>query len=144
MPWPIRMNWCTVATIDILHQGDKHQSMGTKEIMVGHGQHDNLISTAYGKILQDPADECIDWYASVIKKAWEDRPKPAQLKELQALEKLLHCRRQQLIRKAASRGGTLELDNGFEWVCTSSIAEIDKNKVAQGYYHFTETGEKRE
>jgi hypothetical protein len=60
--------------------------MGTKEIMVGHGQHDTLVSTAYGKILQDPADECIDWYASVIKKAWEDRPKPAQLKELRALE----------------------------------------------------------
>jgi hypothetical protein len=54
--------------------------------MVGHGQHDTLVSTAYGKILQDPADECIDWYASVIKKAWEDRPKPAQLKELRALE----------------------------------------------------------
>jgi hypothetical protein len=112
--------------------------------MVGHGQHDTLVSTAYGKILQDPADECIDWYSSAIEKAWEDRQKPAQLKELRALETLLHCRRQRLIRKAASRGGTLELNNGFEWVCTSSIAEIDKNKVAQGCYHSTETGEKRE
>jgi hypothetical protein len=80
----------------------------------------------------------------VIKKAWEDRPKPAQLKELRALETLLHCSRQQLIREAASRGGTLELDDGFEWVCTSTIAEIHKNTVVQGYYHSTETGEKRE
>jgi hypothetical protein len=29
MQWPIRMNWRTVATMDILHQGDKLQSMGT-------------------------------------------------------------------------------------------------------------------
>jgi hypothetical protein len=63
-----------------LHQGDTLQSMGTKEIMVGHGQHDELVSTAYGKELQTPADECIDWYASVIKKAWEDRPKPVRPK----------------------------------------------------------------
>jgi hypothetical protein len=58
MSWPIRMNWRTVATMDILHQGDILQSMGTKEIMLGHGQPDTLVSTAYGKILQ--ADECID------------------------------------------------------------------------------------
>jgi hypothetical protein len=116
MPWPIRMHWRNVAVLDILHQGDTLQSMGDKEIMVGHGQHDDLVPTAYGKILQTPADEYIDWYASAIKKAWEDRPNPVRPKELRALETLLHCRRQQLIRMAASQGGTLKLDNGFELV----------------------------
>jgi hypothetical protein len=45
---------------------------------------------------------------------------------------------------AASRGGTLKLDNRYEWVCTSTIAEIDKGIVVQGYYHIIQTGEKRE
>jgi hypothetical protein len=49
MQWQFRMIWCTVATLDIVHQGDTLQSMGTKEIMVGHGQHGTLVSTAYGK-----------------------------------------------------------------------------------------------
>jgi hypothetical protein len=114
MPWPIRMHWCNVAILDILHQGDTLQSMGTKEIVVGHGQHDDLVSTAYGKILQTQADEYIDWYALAIKKAWEDRPNPVRTKELRALETLLHCSTQQLIRMAASRGGILKLDDGFD------------------------------
>jgi hypothetical protein len=61
------------------------------------------------------ADENIDWFALVIKKAWEDMPRPAQTKKYRALETLLHYRRQQLIRMAASRGATLEVDNGYEW-----------------------------
>jgi hypothetical protein len=85
-----------------------------------------------------------DWFASVIRKAWEDMPEQAQPKDIRALETLLHCLKQQLIRMAASRGGTLKLDNRYEWVCTSTIAEIDKDTMVQGYYHIIPTGEKRE
>jgi hypothetical protein len=144
MPWTIRMHWRSVAVLDVLHQGDTLQNMGPKEIMVGHGQDDALVSTDDGKILQTPADEYIDWCASAIKKAWEDRQEPVRPKELRALETLLHCSRQQLIRMAAYRGETLKLDEGYEWVCTSTIAEIDKDMVVQGYYHIIQTGEKRE
>jgi hypothetical protein len=45
---------------------------------------------------------------------------------------------------AASRGGTLKIDDGYEWVCTSTIAEIDKDMIVQGYFHIIQTGEKRE
>jgi hypothetical protein len=45
---------------------------------------------------------------------------------------------------AASRGETLKLDDIYEWVCTSTVAEIDKDMVVQGYYHIIQTGEKRE
>jgi hypothetical protein len=45
---------------------------------------------------------------------------------------------------AASLGGTLKLDDSFEWVCTSTLAEIDKDAIVQGYYHIIPTGEKRE
>ena len=30
------------------------------------------MSTAYGRILETMADENIEWYTSVIKKAWEE------------------------------------------------------------------------
>jgi hypothetical protein len=38
MHWTNRMHWRDVVVLDVLHQGDALQSMGTKEIMVGHGQ----------------------------------------------------------------------------------------------------------
>ena len=113
MQWQIRMIWCTVATLDILHQGDTLQPMGTKKIMVGHGQHGTLVSTEYGKILQTPADECIEWYASVIKKLGKTGQHQSDRRS--ALETLLHCRRQQLIRMAASRGGTPASLAGVPW-----------------------------
>jgi hypothetical protein len=47
----------------------------------------------------------------VIKKAWEDTPGKVQQGRAQALENLLHCSRQQLVRKAASQGGTLKINN---------------------------------
>jgi hypothetical protein len=131
MPWPIRMHWCNVAILDILHQGDTLQSMGTKEIMVGHGQHDDLVSTAYGKILQTQADEYIDWYALAMKKAWEDRPNPVRTKELRAVETLLHCSTQQLIRMAASRGGILKLDDSFDG-CVHQISDDRRDRQAYG------------
>jgi hypothetical protein len=118
--------------------------MGSKEIIVGHGHHRMLVETAYDRILATMCDENIDWFASMIRKAWEDMPQQVQPKEILALESLLHCRRQQLIRMAASRGGTLKLDDTYEWVCTSTIAEIDKDTIVQGYYHIISTGEKRE
>ena len=31
-----------------------------------------VVSTAYGRILETMADENIEWYTSVIKKAWEE------------------------------------------------------------------------
>jgi hypothetical protein len=66
--------------------------------------------------------------------AWEDMPEQAQPKEIRALETFLHYRRQQpeLIRMAASRGGTLKFDDRYEWVCTSTIAEIDKDTIVSG------------
>jgi hypothetical protein len=90
------------------------------------------------------SDENIDWFALVIRKAWEDMPEQAQPKEILALETLSHCRRQQLIRMAASRGGTLKLDDTYEWVCTSTIVGIDMDTIVQGYYHIIPTDEKRE
>jgi hypothetical protein len=41
-------------------------------------------------------------------------------------------------------GEHLKLDDTYEWVCTSTIAEIDKDTIVQGYYHIISTGEKRE
>jgi hypothetical protein len=70
--------------------------------------------------------------------------KTARPKQIRALETLLHCRRQQLIRMAASRRGTLKLDHIYEWVCSSNIAEIDKDMIVQGHYHIIPMGEKRE
>jgi hypothetical protein len=88
-------------------------------------------------------DHYIDWYVLTIKKAWEDRPEPLAVRprDFRALEILLHCHRQQLIRMAASRGETLKLDDRYEWVCTYTIAEIDKDMVVQSYYHIIQTGE---
>jgi hypothetical protein len=42
------MQWREVADLDVLHQGDTLQSMGSKEIMVGHGHHSMLVGMAYG------------------------------------------------------------------------------------------------
>jgi hypothetical protein len=62
-------------------------------------------------------------------------------RDKRTLELLLHCRRQQLIRKAASREGALKIDDNHEWVCTSIIS-ADINKV-QGYFHIIPSGDKR-
>jgi hypothetical protein len=71
-------------------------------------------------------------------------PQQAQPKKIRELETLLHCRRQQLIGMAASRGGTLKIDDAYERVCSSTIAEIDTDTIVQDYYHIIPTGEKRE
>jgi hypothetical protein len=98
MHWETRMRWLYVATVIELRQGDTFQSMGFKEIMVEHGHHYMLVETTYRKMLETMTDENIEWYTSVIKKAWEDRPRQAKPKEVWSLETLLHCSRQQLIR----------------------------------------------
>jgi hypothetical protein len=51
MPWDERMRWCDVADLDVLYQGDTLPSMGSKEIMVGHGHHSMLVGTAYDTIM---------------------------------------------------------------------------------------------
>jgi hypothetical protein len=35
----------------------------------------------------------------------------------------MHCRRQQILRKAASHGGIWNIDDDYEWVCTTGIAD---------------------
>jgi hypothetical protein len=65
------------------------------------------VSTAYGRILETMADENMEWYTSVIKKACEE------------------------LGKAGNR--STGLDDRYEWVCTSTIAEIDKDMIVQDY-----------
>jgi hypothetical protein len=41
----------------------------------------------------------------------------------------LHCLLQQLLRKATSHGGTLNIADDFEWVCTTGIADIINHHI---------------
>jgi hypothetical protein len=51
--------------------------------------------------------------AKVIRKVWLDQKSTIEQLNKQALRLMLHCRRQQLIRKAASHGGTVNINNDY-------------------------------
>jgi hypothetical protein len=57
----------------------------------------------------------IIWLAAVIiRKAWSD-DNDAFTPEVneEALQRLMHCSSQQILRRAASQGGTLNIDDGM-------------------------------
>jgi hypothetical protein len=61
------------------------------------------------------------------------------------LEKVLHCRQRKLIRQAASplHRGTLNINNVYEWVCTTLFASVNTDTTVQGYYRIFPSEEKR-
>jgi hypothetical protein len=69
-----------------------------------------LVTTSYHHILEAAtSDDLIEWYALVIWMTWADKIACIPPQYERALEKALHCGRQQLIRKAVSHDRTRKI-----------------------------------
>jgi hypothetical protein len=112
MHWGDRVRWRELPGITVLQPGEVIPRMRDMRIMVEQGYRNQLIMGAHNKMMQRTSDDMIIWLATVMSKAWSDDNDSftPEVNE-EALQRLMYCRRQQILRIAASQGGTLHIDN---------------------------------
>ena len=101
MQWGGRIRWRELAVITLLKPGEMIPKMGSQDRMVERDYKHLLIQIAHHKMMHETNDGMLEWLANVIKKAWLDQAKYIPMKNIKALKLKLHCRLQQIPRKAA-------------------------------------------